>query len=96
MSLDKAGSKAVEDNRNYRPLIEDGGYFVPVSHLELDSLIGRLCQLFELNGDVEQRNALKSETKQRCRDWLDAQYIESGYDKWTGLAKGVVPHKISK
>lgn len=62
-----------------KPLIEDDGYFVLVSHRELDSLIGRMMQVFELNGDVEQRNALKQETKWRCREWLDELYRDSGY-----------------
>lgn len=62
-----------------KPLIEDDGYFVLVSHRELDNLIGRMMQVFELNGDVEQRNALKQETKWRCREWLDEIYRDSGY-----------------
>lgn len=63
----------------HRPLIEKDGYFVMVSHQELDELVGRLMQMFELIGDVEQRNALKQETKWRSREWLDSLYSLSGY-----------------
>lgn len=63
-----------------KPLIEDDGYYVMVSHRELDDLIGRMMMLFELNGDVEQRNALKQEFKWRARSWLDDMYKQSGYD----------------
>lgn len=64
------------------PLVEDknGAYYVLVSHEQLNDLIAKLMFLFELNGDVDQRNALKQETKWRCRDWLDALYRESGYE----------------
>jgi len=61
------------------PLIQDDGLFVMVSHQELDDLIGRTMQMFELNGDVEQRNALKQEFKWRARAWLDEIYNSSGY-----------------
>lgn len=63
-----------------KPLIQDDGYYVMVSHRELDDLIGRMMMLFELNGDVEQRNALKQEFKWRARSWLDDIYKQSGYD----------------
>lgn len=87
----------VEASRSYRPLIDTGGgYYTLISHKELDSLVGRLMQLFDLNGDAEQRNALKSETKQRCREWLDDQYEEAGYRKFEGLSVGVKPISISK
>ena len=70
---------------------ETGGhvYAVPVSHKELDSLIGRLMQMCDLIGDVEQRTALKSTIKQINRDWLDNLYEESGYERFTGKRDGV-------
>lgn len=79
-------------NRKYRPLLQDknNGVFVPVSHGELDDLIGRLMQMFELNGDVEQRNALKQETKWRCREWLDSQYENSGYTNYRTVEAGQI------
>lgn len=55
------------------------GLYVPVSHQELDDLIGRLMQMCELTGDLEQRRALKSEIKLRTRGWLDNIYAEAGY-----------------
>lgn len=69
-----------------RPLVRysDGFVSVPVNHKDLDDLIGRLMQMCELTGDVEQRRALKSEIKFRSRDWLDGLYSSAGYDKFTG------------
>ena len=96
--MNKSTAIAIEPNelkRQYAPLVDPGyGYYVLVSHTELDALVGRLMQIFDLNGDVEQRNALKSETKQRCREWLDNAYKEAGYDKWTGLEPGIKPISI--
>lgn len=88
-------SEVKELKRSYRPLIQtkDGVYTVLVSHKELDELVGRLMQMFELNGDVEQRNALKQETKWRCREWLDALYSDSGYEFYETV-DGVEPIKI--
>ena len=63
------------------------GYYVLVSHTELDSLVGRLMQMCDLTGDMEQRKALKDTIKRTGRDWLDDLYRDSGYDKWTGLMK---------
>lgn len=84
-------SKAIDIAvRSYRPLIKEkqnGGYYVLISHAQLDDLIGRLMQMFELNGDAEQRNALKQETKWRCREWLDANYENSGYERNHGISK---------
>jgi len=70
---------ASEPDIGFRVLIENDGYYVLVSHRELDDLIGRTMQMFELNGDVEQRNALKQEFKWRARAWLDNLYKDSGY-----------------
>lgn len=63
-----------------KPLIQyGGGYYALVSHRELDGLLGRLLHLVDLVGDKEQRDALKSEVKLRCRGWLDDEYWSSGY-----------------
>lgn len=72
-------SKVTDIVLSNKPLIELGGYYVMVSHTELDDLIGRTMQMFELNGDVEQRNALKQTFKWQARQWLDSLYHESGY-----------------
>ena len=58
---------------------------VLVTHSELDTLVGRLMQMCDLIGDIEQRKALKDTIKQISRDWLDDLYDQSGYDKYTGL-----------
>lgn len=71
--------KVVDGNVDLRPLVQNGAYYVLVSHQELDSLIGRMMQLFELNGDIEQRDALKQEFKWRSREWLDELYTMAGY-----------------
>lgn len=65
-------------------------YAVPLDHDELDSLVGRLMQMCDLIGDVEQRKALKDTIKRTCRDWLDDMYQEAGYDKWGGVTKNAV------
>lgn len=85
-------SKVLVGNRYVRPIVElesrgerHGGYFVLVSHQDLDSQIGRLMQMCDLIGDTQQRAALKSTIKNICREWLDNMYSESGYDRWTGL-----------
>ena len=84
----------------YKSLIEVGNengsayYAVIVSHNELDYLVGRLMQMCDLTGDIEQRQALKSTIKQISRDWLDGLYEDSGYDKWSGVIDGIKPIKI--
>jgi len=72
-----------------RPIIKmpDGFVSVTVNHKDLDGLIGRLMQMCELTGDVEQRRALKDEIKLRSREWLDSLYKTSGY----GSIDGVTP-----
>jgi len=64
------------------------GLRVPISHSELDTLVGRLMQMCDLTGDKEQRKALKDTIKLTCRDWLDQVYDMKGYDKWTGVKEG--------
>lgn len=72
-----------------RQLVKVGEtYYTLISHEEIDGLIGTLMQMCDLMGDVEQRNALKSEIKQRTRRWMDDQYWCSGYDKNTGVMEG--------
>lgn len=89
-------AEAVEGQPKYKPLIENDAYYVLVSHQELDDLIGQLMHMFELNGDVEQRNALKRETKWKCRDWLDDLYEESGYFRDHTVAKDAPIHTLPK
>lgn len=66
-----------------RLIILDGkGDFVAVHHQHLDSLIGSLMHLCELDSDKEHREALKSEIKMRCRAWLNDQYDSAGYQAY--------------
>lgn len=57
---------------------------VPINHKQLNSLIGRLMQMCDLIGDNTQRKALQDTIKQICRDWMDAEYEDAGYDRWGG------------
>ena len=83
--------KVEQDTKaRHRVLIEADGYYVPVSHTELDNLVGRLMQMCDLTGDQEQRAALKSTIKQISRDWLDDEYSMNGYDKWQGAREGAI------
>jgi hypothetical protein len=84
-------SKLPKISRSYKPLINaptgnpgEKYYAVCVSHQELDNLVGRLMQMCDLTGDIEQRKALKGTIKQISRDWLDNLYEESGYNTFTG------------
>lgn len=87
--------KAVLDTakRQYKPLLHaptgnPGGekyYAVAISHYELDTLVGRLMQMCDLTGDLEQRSALKSTIKQVSREWLDNLYEDAGYERFTGI-----------
>ena len=82
--------KSFSQSRNYRTLLDiycglyPSFYAVFVSHAELDTLVGRLMQMCDLIGDVDQRDALKRTIKQISRDWLDDLYEESGYGKFEG------------
>lgn len=58
----------------------DGTIRVTVDHTHLDTLIGSLCHIADLNSDREYRDHLKSELKIRCREWLNDQYTLSGYE----------------
>lgn len=87
--------------RQYSPIIKaptgnpgETYYAVLVSHQNLDNLIGRLMQMCDLTGDIEQRKALKDTIKQLSRDWLDGIYESSGYDKYTGIKEDVTPIEI--
>lgn len=62
---------------------------VPINHQDMDYLIGRLMQMCDLIGDAEQRKALKDTIKQHCRNWLDEEYANHGYDKYEGAKEGV-------
>jgi len=57
---------------------------IPISHKQLDTLVGRLMQMCDLIGDTQQRKALKDTIKQNCRDWLDDEYTDAGYDRFGG------------
>lgn len=70
-----------------------GSYFVAISHRELDGLVGRLLFLCDIIGG-SQGEALKSEIKTRCRDWLDDHYSMAGYDKWSGVTESANPVEI--
>ena len=69
----------------------EGSYFVAVSHRELDNLVGSLMQLIDIVGSQEQSRALKTEVKQRSRNWLDDLYQMAGYDKWAGVTESANP-----
>jgi len=83
--MNKAKDAAfVEDFSQRRPLIEINsedpqGVYVPISHAELDNLLGSLLHLMDLNSDTQFREAMKSEIKQRTRQWLDNEYSSIGY-----------------
>lgn len=90
-------------SRSYRPIVlfdrgkeAPSGYYVLISHAELDGLVGRLMQMCDLTGDLEQRKALKDTIKKTSRDWLDDVYSDSGYEKYTGLVDGITAHKINQ
>lgn len=57
---------------------------VPINHGQLNSLIGRLMQMCDLIGDTKQRKALQDTIKEICRDWMDAEYVDAGYDRYGG------------
>lgn len=56
--------------------------YMLISFKELDTLTGRLMQMCELNGDAEQREALKRTLKQITKDWLHGHYEDAGYNRW--------------
>lgn len=58
---------------------KDSACYVPISHHEIDGLIGRLMQICDIMGDSTQRDAVKAEIKQRTRSWLDDGYYTLGY-----------------
>ena len=70
---------------------EEGGYWIAVSHRELDHLVGNLMQLIDIVGNLEQSRALKDEIKHRCRNWLDGYYETAGYDTWQGVTDKANP-----
>ena len=77
-------SVTAQDFSQEKPLIEINskgaqGIYVPISHGEVDHLLGSLLHLMDLNSDVQFREAMKSEIKQRVRQWLDNEYSDIGY-----------------
>lgn len=55
---------------------------VAIDFRHLDTLIGSLCHVLDLNSDKEYREHVKSEIKMRCRDWLNDQYDNAGYEEY--------------
>jgi hypothetical protein len=73
----------VIDQIEYSTSVQRGNTVYPlISFKELDTLTGRLMQMCELNGDVEQREALKRTIKQITKDWLHDLYREAGYNRF--------------
>lgn len=95
-------ARPVKEGPSYIQLVTvpEGGHHVdavPIHHGNLDTLVGRLMQMFDLNGDVQQREAQKSSAKMICRDWLDDTYKEvCGYDKWYGEIPGGQTIKLER
>lgn len=84
----KKDQAPAEDFRQRRPLIEINdknpqGIYVPISHAELDNLLGSLLHLMDLNSDIQYREAMKQEIKQRARQWLDSEYSNLGYRNYS-------------
>jgi hypothetical protein len=67
------------------PLIKSDGYYVMVSHNELNGLVARLMHLAELDSDKTHREAVKGELKQVARNWLDDLYDDAGYRNYDVL-----------
>ena len=65
-----------------RPLLQQDGLYVMISHKELDNLIATLMHLAELDSDKEHREAIKGEIKHRVRNWLDNEYRDAGYENY--------------
>lgn len=83
--MEKEPEPVVQDNSFYdksRLIILPSGDYVAIHHRHLDHLIGSLMAIFDLNGDKVQRDALKSEVKMRCRQWLNDQYYAVGYEEY--------------
>lgn len=75
-------SKVAENEFN-RPLVQQGAYYVMISHKELDNLIAPLMHLAELDSDKEHREAMKQELKHIARNWLNEQYEFSGFSNYS-------------
>lgn len=73
-----AGQFPVEKEIERLLNVEDSD-MVGVDFRHLDTLIGSLCHVMDLNSDKEYREHVKSEIKMRCRDWLQHQYNDAGY-----------------
>ena len=57
----------------------DGIQNIALNFQHLDSLIGSLCHVADLDSDKEHREHVKSEIKLRCRAWLQDLYDVAGY-----------------
>lgn len=76
-------SKGISETSSFKEAVsKDGAIYTLISFQELDSLTGRLMQMCELNGDREQREALKRSIKDITKDWLHSQYRNAGFDEW--------------
>jgi len=64
---------------------------IAVDFQHLDTLIGSLCHVADLNSDREYREHLKSELKIRCREWLRDQYRAVGYYDTSSNSLELVP-----
>jgi hypothetical protein len=47
---------------------------VSIDFRDLDTLIGSVCHVMDLNSDKEYREHVKAELKLRCREWLRNLY----------------------
>lgn len=77
--MSKQITPTIQHTEPERLIHTDDSDMVAVDFRHLDNLIGSLCHVADLNSDREYREHLKSEIKQRCRDWLRDQYSIAGY-----------------
>ena len=78
-----------------RLLHNNDGDCIAVNHFHLNSLIGSLMHLCDLNSDKEFRETLKSEIKMRCRAWMNDEFVVAGYEAYKAANRvkdtGVTP-----
>lgn len=93
LGLDYTDKPLVKLKTDQRP----EGFYVLISHEELDWLVASLMFLMELDSDVVHRNAMKGEIKSRCRAWLDDCYATSGYVNHQVVTRAnVVPIDVTR
>jgi len=80
-----------------RLIHNDDGDCIALNHFHLNSLIGSLMHLCDLNSDKEFREAMKSEIKMRCRAWMNDEFEIAGYEAYKAANRikdtGVTPVK---